>query len=259
MKKFIIRHKAFLAQAALAALLVFLPVLSGCFSSNPKNIAAFAKPSDIDTTTEKYVLEPPDEVEIRCSKVPEIHMHRQQIRPDGKISFENLGEIQAAGKTPAELASLLYEKITSSYTLPGQNPIGVGVVAYQSKFYYVLGEVERPGPKIYTGRDSILAAIAAANPTALAWNKRIQVIRPSSDKNTRPKVFQLNFEKMRVHGDVSMNVLLQEGDIIYVPPTVLASLGKTVQEFLAPITSTFSTINVVQRTVVGPATTQSGP
>jgi hypothetical protein len=64
---------------------------------------------------------------------------------------------------------------------------------------------------------------------------------------------------MRAHGDVSMNVLLQEGDIIYVPPTILASLGKTVQEVMAPITSTFSTINVVQRTVVGPATTQSGP
>jgi polysaccharide export outer membrane protein len=260
MKMLIAQRKVVFLQTTLTVLLMLLLILSGCSSSNSKNnILAFAKPNEIDTTTEKYVLEPPDEVEIRCSKVPEIHMHRQKIRPDGKISFEGLGEIQAAGKTPAELTALLYEKITSLYTLPEQNPIGVGVVAYQSKFYYVLGEVERPGPKVYTGRDSALMAIAAANPTALAWDKRIQVIRPSSDMNTKPKVFELNFKKMIAHGDTSKNVLLQEGDIIYVPPTILASLGKTVQEVVAPITSTFSTINVIQRTMVGPAGTQSGP
>ncbi len=259
MKRFIRSHKAFLAQAVLAALLVSLLVLPGCFSAKAKNIAAFAKPDTVVTTSKNYILQPPDEVEIHCSKVPEVHMQSQKIRPDGKISFEGVGEIQAAGKTPKELASLLHEKIVLLYTLTGENPIDVRVITYQSKFYYVLGEVDRPGPKICTGRDSALAAIAAANPTALAWNKRIQVIRPSSDKNTRPKVFQLNFEKMRVHGDTSKNVLLQEGDIIYVPPTILASLGKTVQEFITPITSTFSTINVIQRTMVGPATTQSGP
>jgi protein involved in polysaccharide export with SLBB domain len=259
MKRFVIRHKVILAQASLAALLVFLLVLSGCFSSNPKNITAFAKPSAVDTTAENYILQPPDEVEIHCSKVPEVHMQSQKIRPDGKISFEGVGEIQAAGKTPKELTSLLYEKIVLLYALTGENPIDVRVVVYQSKFYYVLGEVDRPGPKICTGRDSALAAIAAANPTALAWKKRIQVIRPSADKKVKPKIFELNFDKLAAHGDASKNVLLEEGDIIFVPPTILASVGKTVQEFLAPITSTFSTINVIQRTIVGPATSQSGP
>jgi polysaccharide biosynthesis/export protein len=259
MKVLIARDKVILVQITLIVLLVSLLVLSGCSSSHAKDIEAFAKPNEVLTTSEKYVLQPPDEVEIRCSKVPEIHLHRQQIRPDGKISFENLGEIQAAGKTPAELASLLHEKITSLYALTNPNPIGVGVIAYKSKFYYVLGEVERPGPKIFTGRDSILTAIAEANPTVLAWTKRIQVIRPSSDTKTKPKIFQLNFKKMIAKGDTSKNVLLQEGDIIYIPPTVLASLGKTVQEIVAPINGTFSTINVVQRTVVGPSRVQTGP
>ena len=258
MKGFIMQHKVIFAQAALVALLAFLLVLSGC-SSNKKTMAEFVKPSTTAVTAENYVLQPPDEVEIHCSKVPEINMQRQQIRPDGYISFEGLGEIQAAGKTPKELASLLYEKAVLLYALTGQEPIDVRVVVYQSKFYYVLGEVDRPGPKICTGRDSALAAIAAANPTALAWKKRIQVIRPSADKKVKPKIFELNFDKLAAHGDASKNVLLEEGDIIYVPPTVLASLGKTVQEFTAPITTTFSTINVVQRTLVGPATTQTGP
>lgn len=246
-------------QVSLTALLMFLLVLSGCFSSNPKNITAFTKPTAVNTTAENYILQPPDEVEIHCSKVPEVHMQKQRIRPDGKISFEGVGEIQVAGKTPKELAATLQEKIVLLYTLTGENPIDVRVAVYQSRFYYVLGEVERPGPKICTGRDSALTAIAAANPTALAWSKRIQVIRPSADAKVKPKIFELNFVKLAAHGDASKNVLLEEGDIIYVPPTILASLGKTVQEVTAPITSTFSTINVVQRTLVGPAATQTGP
>ena len=247
------------AQTIIVVILsVITIILTGCFSSRPKDIEAFLKPYEVDVTAKSYVLLPPDEIEIHCSKVPEIHLQRQRIRPDGNITFENLGSIPVAGKTPEEVADILRTKVSELYTLAGDKPIDVQIAAYQSKMFYVLGEVERPGPKTYTGRDSVLAAIAAANPTPLAWNKHIQVIRPSNDKNTR-KVFELNFEEMMIHGDVSKDVLLQEGDIIYVPPTILASAGKLVQQVMTPISSTASTITVIQRAVVGPGSTQTGP
>jgi hypothetical protein len=68
-------------------------VVTGCFSSYPKDIKYFKQPFEVDTSTNTYVLEPPDEVQIFCSKVPIIDQQRQKIRPDGKISFEGLGEI----------------------------------------------------------------------------------------------------------------------------------------------------------------------
>jgi polysaccharide export outer membrane protein len=248
------------AQTIIVVILSVMTIsLTGCFSSHPKDIEAFLKPYEVNVTTKSYVLQPPDEIEIHCSKVPEIHLQRQQIRPDGKVSFESLGEIEAAGKTPEEVADILRSKVLELYTLAGDKPIDVRVVAYRSKVFYVLGEVERPGPKVYTGRDTAFSSIAAANPTVLAWNKRIQVIRPSSDKNVRPKVFELNFEKMMARGDASKDVLLQEGDIIYVPPTIFAAIGKTVQQVVTPISSTASTITIIQRALVGPSTTQSGP
>ncbi|MDD5328186.1 MAG: polysaccharide biosynthesis/export family protein [Phycisphaerae bacterium] len=234
--------------------------LTGCFSSNPKDINAFIKPQTV-VSTDTYILQPPDEIEIHCSKVPEIHMQKQQIRPDGKISFETLGTIEAAGKTPEQVADILRSKVLDLYTLAGDKPIDVRITTYQSKRYYVMGEVERPGPKLCTGRDTTLSALAAANPTVLAWNKRIQVIRPvrSKDGKAKAKIFELNFDRMIAHGDTSKDVLLQEGDIIYVPPTILASVGRTVQQIITPISSTASTITVIQRAMEGPATTQSGP
>ena len=168
--------------------LMFLLCVAGCFSSNPKDIEAFVKPAQVVVTAESYILQPPDEVEIHCSKVAEIHLQRQQIRPDGKVSFEGLGEVQAAGKTPKELAEIMKTKIILLYSLTGDNPIDVRVVAYKSMVYYVLGQVNFPGPKQSTGRDTVLTAIAAAQPTVLAWKERIQVIRPSADKNVKAKI-----------------------------------------------------------------------
>lgn len=232
-------------------LLTFLVGLAGCFSSDRRDIEAFARPSKVDVTADGYILQPPDEIEIHCSKVPEIHLQIQQIRPDGKVTFEGLGEFHAAGKTPKELAKLMYEKILLLYALTGEHPIDVRIVTYKSKFYYVLGQVYFPGPKIFTGRNTVLSAIAAARPTTLAWAERIQVIRPSADKNVRPKIFELNYDRMIAHGDVSKNVLLEEGDIVYVPPTVLGAIGLKVEELVSPIGRAFSTVNIVQRTPIG--------
>ncbi len=225
--------------------LMFLVSLGGCFSSNPADIEAFTKPAQAIVTAESYILQPPDEIEIHCSKVPEIHLQQQRIRPDGKVGFEALGEIEVGGKTPEQVADILRLKVLELYTLVGDKPIDVRVVAYRSKVFYVLGQVYVPGPKVYTGRDNVLSALAEAQPNPMAWLERVQVIRPSGDKKIRPKIFEVNLDRMMAHGDTSKNVLLQEGDIIYVPPTVLASIALKVEEFVRPIGRAFSTVNIV--------------
>lgn len=244
------RHKR---RVIVAILSVMMISITGCFSSRPEDIEAFLKPYEVNVTAKSYTLQPPDEIEVHCLKVPEIHLQRQQIRPDGKVSFESLGEIEAAGKTPKQLAEIISEKVMLLYALTGENPIDVRVVVYKSKMYYVLGEVDRPGPRVCTGRDSVLTALATAGPTVLAWKERIQIVRPSEDKNVRPKIFEVNFDRMTTHGDTSKNVLLQEGDIIYVPPTVLAAIAMKIEEFVRPIGRVFSTAYAVQQVdTVGP-------
>lgn len=226
--------------------IIFAFTVGGCFSSNPKDISAFTKPTKVNLSADSYMLHPPDEIEIRCSKVPEIHLQKQQIRPDGKVTFEALGEIQAAGKTPKQLAQIIYDKIILLYALTGEHPIDVRIVTYKSKVFYVLGHIYFPGPKVSTGRDTVLNAVATARPTALAWLDRVQVIRPSADKQVKAKVFEVNYNKMTMHGDISKNVLLEEGDIVFVPPTVLAWVGLKVEELIRPVGRAFSTVNITQ-------------
>jgi polysaccharide export outer membrane protein len=232
----------------LTVLSLLIVSLSGCFSSNPKDVKAFLMPDKVDVTARNYIMHPPDEIEIHCSKVPEIDMQRQQIRPDGKVSFESVGEIDVAGKTPAQVANALRAKILELYQIEGDNPIDVRVVAFRSKRYYVFGQVGTPGAQVYSGRDTVLGAIAlAGSPTVLAWVDRIQVIRPSAIKSVKPKIFEFNYDRAAAHGDATKDVLLQPGDIIYVPPTILAAAAMVIEEFIRPIARAFSGYYIVER------------
>ncbi len=247
-------------------LIVFLVItisLTGCFSANPKDLEAFLRPSEADVTADNYILEPPDEIMVISSKVPELQGisgaggftgggstlgYTQTIRPDGYISFENFGEIYVAGKTPRQVAKIIGEKASKLYNLTGDYPVDVRVNQYLSKFYYVLGQVSNPGAKIFTGRETTLSALGKAVPKTLAWKEQVQVIRPSADPTAKPKIFRLDYRRMIERGEMKHNVLLQEGDIIYVPPTILASIGLTIQELFGPIFQGAGVVNIISPT-----------
>ena len=235
-----------LRPTAFLILLLTTVSLTGCFSSNPEDIRAFIKPHETDTTTENYILEPPDEVLVFCSKAGEIHEQRQQIRPDGKISFERIGEIEAAGKTPKQLAEDIRLKVVEYYQLTNDYPVDIRIMAFQSKMYYVLGQVYSPGPRVYTGRDTVLTAIALAKPNPMAWIERIQIIRPSANQNTKPEIFEINFDRLMAHGDTTKNVLLQDGDIIYVPPTILGWISLKIEEIIRPLARAFTGAYIIE-------------
>ena len=234
----------------IASLFTVMTVLSGCFSSNPEDIEVFLKPGQADVTMDDYILQPPDSVTVMASKIPELQGssygepgQTQVIRPDGMISFENIGEIEVAGKTPRQVAEIMGQKLAELYKLTGDHPVDVRVTN-QSKYYYVAGMVSRPGAQIFTGRETTLSALTKAVPNNLAWKEKVQVIRPSVEPGQPSKVFALNWKKMFEQGQMHQNVMLQEGDVIYVPPTIFASIGLTMAEILSPIFSGAGAVSV---------------
>ena len=236
----------------LLVICTFSVILTGCYSGRPEDVKAFLRPDQADVTADTYILHPPDIVTIKSSKIPELARGTsgssqglsQTIRPDGKISVESVGEIMVAGKTPRQVADIIAKKMQELYKLTSDYPVDVQVTN-RSKYYYILGQVQRPGAQIFTGRETTLSAIAKAIPNVRAWEQVIQVIRPSLSLEEGPKIFPLNFERMIEHGDMSGNVLLAEGDVIYVPPTILGSIGLTLEEALGPLFQTAGAANTL--------------
>src|SRR5512136_2689266 len=120
-------------------LLACVTLLTGCFNSHPEDIQAWVKPYETNVTADRYIVQPPDELELRCAQVPEVNMQRQRVRPDGKISFEVLGEFEVAGKTPEEISTMVGQRVKELYTLPGDHAVDVRVTVFLSHVFYVVG------------------------------------------------------------------------------------------------------------------------
>jgi len=107
-------------------------------------------------------------------------------------------------------------------------------VEYRSQYYYVFGQATAPGPKRYTGRDTLTYALADAAITHLAWPQRIHVIHPSHDPLQR-HVTVINMYDIIQRGDNSQNVLLAQDDIVFIPLNPLAAIGVAVENLLFPV------------------------
>jgi polysaccharide export outer membrane protein len=179
----------------------------------------------------EYEVQPPDWIEISSANVPEIDGEIVTINPDGKVSLRLVGEVKVAGMTPTVIARKL-ESILSKYYV---NPVvSVRLFDRRSKRVYVFGQVYQVGAHPYTGRDTVLSMLAQAKPTFIAWERNVKVIRPSHEENRR-HVVTVDTSKITEEGKLELNFLLEEGDIVYVPPTPLGWLGLRIQELLNPI------------------------
>jgi polysaccharide export outer membrane protein len=204
--------------------------LPGCGPTHGQ-LVEFLRSHELVTSTGQYTVHPPDAITVHTPGAPEVDGAHQTVRSDGKVTLRLLGEVQVAGLTTEEIAEKLRAQLSRFYVDP---EVVVEVTGYRSKYYYVFGEVTSPGAKRYTGRDTFLKALADARPTFLAWRSQIRVVRPSPNEESR-KTIVVDLDEMVRTGDVSANFLLQEGDIIEVPPTPLAWLGLRVRELLYPL------------------------
>jgi polysaccharide export outer membrane protein len=208
-----------------------LAMVSGCVTTQHDQLVDFVHSHESEVSTGHYTVHPPDTIAIHSPNVPEVDGTTQAVRTDGKVVLRLLGEVDVVGLTTGEIAEKLEAQLSRYYVDP---EVVVEVARYNSQFYYVFGEVKSPGPKRYSGRDTLLKALADAEPTFLAWRSQIQVIRPTRDGRDS-KTIVLNIDDMVKRGDLTNNFLLQEGDIIQVPPTPLAWVGHRIRELLYPL------------------------
>jgi protein involved in polysaccharide export with SLBB domain len=188
---------------------------------------------DVVVPPTTYRVDPPDEILISAPAVKELDKTKTRVRSDGKISLNLLGEIYVAGMSPSEIAEELTQRLSKFYTKDSLY-ISVEVTDFQSKKYYVFGQVDRVGIKPYTGRDTVIKVIAEAALNDDAWPQKVVLIRPNDDPNVRQKI-TIDLKQMYKEGKADQNFLLEEGDLVYVPPSPLAEFRIQFTKLMTPI------------------------
>jgi polysaccharide export outer membrane protein len=207
-----------------------LTLVIGCAQTYTDYDAFVRQPRPLVSTT-TYRIMPPDVILITSKRVRELNNHREQVRADGRITLPLLGSVFVAGKTTEQVSAELESAARDYYE---DADVSLRVAIYASQKIFVFGEVNSPGPYPYTGANTILSTLARAQPSRLANPSKIRVLRPDEDGELVHRM-TINLNDMVKQGDVSLNAVLEEGDIIFVPPTSLAAVGLAFQQLLLPI------------------------
>jgi len=135
------------------------------------------------------------------------------VRPDGKISLPLVGDIMVSGLTPRVLQDRLTKELDSYIRKP---QVTVIVQEVNSRKFYIIGQVEKPGTYPLATHVAILDALAMAGGFRdFAKVQKIYLLRLMPD-GTRKRVF---FDyKAAVNGkETYRDIEIQTGDTLVVP------------------------------------------
>ncbi len=175
-----------------------------------------------------------DTILINDAFNPELQGRAETVDIDGTIILPEIGAVVVAGKTRSELEAFLTQKYSPYFT---DLDLEVRIGSSTGKVYYIFGEVSGKGVQSFTGDLTVFQAVMAASPNPQTANlARTRLIRADPRD---PLVVSIPVGDMLSTGDSTYNMLIQERDIIYVPPTMLAQFGYFLSDLIFPVTQVF--------------------
>jgi len=177
--------------------------------------------------TEEYVLMPGDYLLVTVSG-PISYAYTAFVSPEGKFAirvptksfpspytgemepiFDYVDAVSIWGLTIKEAEKRLEEALKKYYKRPR---VKITLVTLRQFVVYITGEVNKPGIAYASPVTRVSELIDSVEGfTPLGSRARVQVIR----KDT---TIIANIERFETTGDLSANPVVQDGDVIYVPP-----------------------------------------
>ena len=158
---------------------------------------------------EKYIVGPGDIFSFNVWGI----VDRQipiPVSPEGKLLVPSVGEIEVDGKTLEDVQSLVLSQAATTYE---NSKISLTLEALRVFRVHVVGEVEYPSTYVAQAVDRISEMIVeAGGVTERGWKRGIELRHPDGTRD----YFDLTaFEQ---EGDLSQNLFVNGGDVVYVPP-----------------------------------------
>ncbi len=196
--------------------LILSLIVSGLVFSNQsmaaeKTVANASETKKQGAVDSSYIIGPMDVLEIQVWREPDFS-RQVLVRPDGKITFPLIGDIQASDMSTMDLRALLTEKLDSFVDNP---EVTVIVLESQSKNFYIIGRVNQPGTYPLSPHMTVLQALSVAGGFGeWAHKDNIRIIRRSGEKE---EILRFDYDKVISGKNLEQNILLQPNDTIIVP------------------------------------------
>jgi len=190
-----------------AALLVV-----GCASAPiPEAIQALR----VSTMEESYRIGVDDRVQVSVWRNPELSV-TAPVRPDGKISVPIIGDVEAGGRTPTEMAEIIRKRLAAYIREPN---VAVIIMELRSHEFLtrvrVTGAVRAPRSMPHRQGMTVLdAVLEAGGLNDFASPNRTKLYRKTTDK---VEVYDIELGDILNKGRLEFNLPLRPGDVITIP------------------------------------------
>jgi polysaccharide export outer membrane protein len=200
-----------IACISAVALLLSMSVASPLLADGHKDGKSNAESSPAVHRTPLYVIQPNDLLEVFVWKEPDL-TRKVLVRPDGRISFPLVQDLQAAGMTPGELKEQVEGKLAEFLESPN---VTIIVEAIQSYRVYVTGKVQKPGALTSEKPVTVLQALTMAGGLQEFANAAdMTILRNHGEENV---VFRFHYKDVVQGKNPEQNILLKSGDVVVVP------------------------------------------
>ena len=161
---------------------MLITALAGCARTYPSAVAggsagytAIAKPIT-SVYSSQYPIQPGDKIRVVVYQEPDLSADPVLVDPSGNISLPLVGEIHAAGLTPASLNAQITAALGRRYL---RHPdVTVSMVEAVERTVSIEGEVKQPGVYPITPQTTLLSALAMArSPTNIAKLDEVLIFR----------------------------------------------------------------------------------
>jgi polysaccharide export outer membrane protein len=155
----------------------------------------------------------------------EQHVSNMTVSSQGLVNVPFVGPIKAMGLTVSQLQDKITKPLAADYFV---NPeVSIVVSEYHSLQYYISGAVGSPGLYEMKSKATLLELIAKAGGASAQHGNIVYILRPSSNHTASNKENQtlysdkgplkINLNHLLSKGDMSQNVDLESGDVVYIP------------------------------------------
>lgn len=192
-------------------LLALIILQAACATSGPETAAMPVASADSQS---EYRIGPGDSLQVFVWGHPELSV-TLPVRPDGMISTPLIENIEAAGKTPSELARDMETALAEYVRTPTVNVIVQMFVGAYEDQVRVVGQAAKPQSIPYRANMTLLDVVIEVGGLAeFAAGNRAVLVRTENGKQSRTTV---RLRDLVEAGDISANMPMRPGDVLIIP------------------------------------------
>lgn len=166
----------------------------------------------------EYIIGPGDALQIFVWDHQDLSTE-VQVRPDGMISTPLVEDLQAAGRTPTQLARDIEGVLSEYVRTPVVTVIMQGFVGEQAQQIRVVGQAVSPQALQYRNGMTVLdVMIQVGGLSEFAAGNRAKIVRKVAEGEVEIKV---RLDDLLNKGDISENVAMRPGDVLIIPQSWL--------------------------------------